>query len=364
MEKTNNRNGWIDLWRFIASMCVICMHFSDEVRAIDLWPLTTQIMPGGYLWVEFFFIVSGFFALAHVSRWPQGEAPETRIGAYMWKKYKYFLSFAVPFVVLTYISNNAWPRLDIAGWIRISLSMPTEALLLKGTNMNPYTIAGGLWFLSALMITLPVVLWLATRLSKVFKNYLVWLIPPVCYGYVIRTHFTLNSISPKEGVLRAMAGLCLGAGLFYITQALRHYTFTKRARVLLTVCEVGAILGAFALSAVDFIPADSRDIGFVELITVALGITFLGQSGTSRIKGRALTYLGKLSFPIYCWHTLVLSQIQNISVYITPVPKGLQLVLSFGLSILVAAFVLWFVEKVLPRLGKAVGTFLVEEKQG
>ena len=186
----------------------------------------------------------------------------------------------------------------------------------------------------------------------------------MCYGYVIRTHFTLNSISPKEGVLRAMAGLCLGAGLFYITQALRHYTFTKRARVLLTACEVGAILGAFALSAVDFIPADSRDIGFVELITVALGITFLGQSGTSRIKGRALTYLGKLSFPIYCWHTLVLSQIQNISVYITPVPKGLQLVLSFGLSILVAAFVLWFVEKVLPRLGKAVGTFLVEEKQG
>ena len=320
-------------------------------------------MPGAYLWVEFYFIVSGYFALAHVSRWPQGEAPEKRIGAYMWKKYKYFLSVAAPFVVLMYISNNAWPRLDIVGWIRISLSMPTEALLLKGTNMNPYSIAIALWFLSALMIALPVVLWLATRVSGAFKNYLVWLIPPVCYGYMIRTHLTLNSISPKEGVLRAMAGLCLGAGLFYITQALRRYTFTRRARVLLTVCEVGAILGAFSLSAVDFLPAESRDIGFVELITVALGIAFLGQSGTSHIKGRVLTYLGKLSFPIYCWHTLVLNQIQNVTIYITPLPKGLQLALSFGLSILVAVVVLWFVEKVLPRLGKAAGNFLIEAKQ-
>ena len=362
MEKTGSRNGWIDLWRFLASLCVICVHFNDQVRAIDLWPFTTQLMPGGYLWVEFFFIVAGYYAIAHVSRWPQGEAPERKIGAYMWKKYKFFLAVAGPYVVLEYVSNNAWAHLDIVGWIRICLSMPTEVLLLKGTNANPYSIAIAMWFLSSLLIAMPIVLLLATRFSGAFKNYLVWLLAPVCYGFVLRKHMMLGSVSPPEGFLRAMAGLCLGAGLYYITEALHRYTFTKRARVLLTVCEVGAMLGAFSLAAVDFIPADSRDMGFVQLVAVSLGITFLGQSGTSRIKSRVLTYLGKLSFPLYCWHSLVIEQVENIAMRV-PMSVAQQRIAVFVCSILVACFVLWFVEKVLPRLGKALGTFLIEAKQ-
>ena len=122
------------------------------------------------------------------------------------------------------------------------------------------------------------------------------------------------------------------------------------------------MLGAFSLAAVDFIPADSRDMGFVQLAAVSLGITFLGQSGTSRIKSRVLTYLGKLSFPLYCWHSLVIEQVENIAMRV-PMSVAQQRIAVFVCSILVACFVLWFVEKVLPRLGKALGTFLIEAKQ-
>ena len=55
----STRNGFIELCRFIFAMCIVSHHFLLLPTQSEHYPLI-----GGYIGVEFFFILSGYFLYA------------------------------------------------------------------------------------------------------------------------------------------------------------------------------------------------------------------------------------------------------------------------------------------------------------
>ena len=360
MEKPQRRNGWVDLWRFLAALCILCVHLPAGLRGAVSLPGASLLMPAGYLYVEFFFLVSGYLAAAHAERWPQQEPCEMRIGGYMAQKYRYFLCVAGPCVVLEYISNNAWAHVGFWDNVRILLGMPAEFLLLKASGINPYTLAGPLWYLSALLLALPVVLYLAVRCHDIFRAYLVWALPPVCYGWLLMTYGNFDCMAAGSCLVRAFAGLCLGAGLRYIVVHLAQYSFTGPGRALMTLWEAAAMLGTLVLAGTDLVPSPTRDLAFLLLTATALVSAFLGQSGTARLQGRAFTLLGKISFPLYCCHSLVIEQVDQLAKRIT-IPVSGQFGLILAGSLLAAVLLLWIAETLFPWLGQRLKSALIRK---
>lgn len=279
----------------------------------------------------------------------------------MVKKYQYFLCVAGPCVILEYISNNAWAHLGLLDSVRILMGMPAEFLLLKATGVNPYTLAGPLWYLSALLLVLPVVLYLAVRFRGIFHAYLVWVLPPVCYGWLLMTYGTLDRMVAGSCLVRAFAGLCLGVGLRYMAAGLARYRFTARARFLMTLWEVFAMLGTVVLAITNLITGTARDLAFVLLTATALLSSFFGQSGTAWLRGRAFTLLGKVSFPLYCCHSLIIEQVEQLAKRME-IPAGGQFALILAGSLLAAVLLLWVAESLLPRLWQCLKSALIEKE--
>ena len=82
MSKT--RNGAIDFLKFAFALLIMTFHFFIErthanVAATALFPLKVPL-PGGYIGVEFFFLVSGFL-MAQTAQARRGDTPQEGLGA-------------------------------------------------------------------------------------------------------------------------------------------------------------------------------------------------------------------------------------------------------------------------------------------
>ena len=102
VRKENQRNGWIDLCRFIAAYGVVWLHFG---RA----PIPSPFggwgaVWGGGLFVEYFFILSGYFAISHIEKQRNAieKDTEVQIGKYILKKYLHFIPYAMIAVIMQY----------------------------------------------------------------------------------------------------------------------------------------------------------------------------------------------------------------------------------------------------------------------
>ena len=84
--KKSKHNGIISLWKFIFAIVIVLFHsnsyFSPEKRLF---------MSGGYIGVEFFFIVSGFYLAKNIQN--ENKSSNNNIGLetikYIWKTHIY-----------------------------------------------------------------------------------------------------------------------------------------------------------------------------------------------------------------------------------------------------------------------------------
>lgn len=155
-EKVATSSGgrvvWIDLWRFIACLAIMNFHF----------PLLGGVrFHSGGLFVEFFFLLSGYFAIAYMKK-----APDKRGGiqGYMKRMYLKILPFVVVGVALVYFKVVVTLLPDGAAIAKRLSLFPFEILLLQCTGLYK-SIYYVLWYLSILMICLPIVMYAYKKLS-------------------------------------------------------------------------------------------------------------------------------------------------------------------------------------------------------
>ena len=202
-------------------------------------------------------------------------------------------------------------------WI---LYLPVNLFYLAGTGMMPadvpisdtvqtsYIMGGALWYICAMFVAMPVMMYLYLYLGKMIGPWLISFLPMLLYGYLIICDGTVNGWHADHGAflavdLRALAGMLAGGLIYVLSERIRRYRYTPVGTALLTLAELSLLAFVLCFACTSGFSQDGLLIGcFILLLSLMLS----GKSLTARIRLQPLIWLGTLSLPIYCIHEAVI----------------------------------------------------------
>ena len=310
------KNGFLEILRFLFAMMIFIHHSGFLASDGADYPFKTA----GFFAVEFFFILTGALAMRHI------EANRTKAEAFPMKySVDYTVSklmrvwpYAAIGIFLSYVfyfltADYSRRILDV---IFYRWNIIFELFFLPMTSVmdiSLYTYLNTpLWYLSVLLIALPLVMYLALKFRDGFVNYFMFLIPLILHGYLINKFGSIGNwgeytLFTYSGVIRGLADLMLGMCAYSLGMKAKELIADHKA--VATAAEI--ILYAFAIytfsSNVDGYTYEAAVI----FLTAAVGISISGESFTSKIGGTVPMFLGSLSLPIYCFHWPVYSFVSH-----------------------------------------------------
>lgn len=336
-ETSHARNVWIDICRLMASLVIMFFHFP-----IEGLPFRFE---SGALFVEYFFMLTGFFAVLHMEK---RECDTGCISPYMRGFYMRALPYVVVGVMFEYASRmlTAWP--DTSEMARIMSFLPFDVMLLQSTNIyhSGYHV---LWYLSITMICLPVVMYMRRRLSDVWQ-YLVIVGPLVCYGLVMQTVGTLRvNRDILDAAQRAFGGMLLGGLALVLSRRLGSRNLTKWQRAALLVMEIGFMATALLLMTKPELEKTRHDSVTVFLLFCSLVISLSQRTATAGIRQfRGSSWLAPISLSVYCLHYGVF----DLVAWSVSEPFGTTETVSCGIGTVLLSVVLVAIVK---RFQKSMG---------
>lgn len=287
----SRRNVWVDICRLVASLIIMVFHFPIPGSPVSF--------ASGALLVEFFFMLTGYFAISHLRR---RDYDTGCIVPYMKGFYLRVLPYVAVGVLLEYASEMITAYPDWGGMLRKASFLPFELLLLQSTNIyhSAYHV---LWYLSITMICLPIVMYARKRFDGIWC-YLVVMGPLLCYGLVMEVVGTLRvNKDIIDASRRAIGGMLLGGLVLILSDRLRRMELSRGKRFLLLVVEIGTLLVAGFLMTRPELEKTRHDSVTVFLLFCSLTIGLSGQTATSKIPaGRLTPWLAPVSLAIYCLH--------------------------------------------------------------
>ena len=358
-----NRNGSIEFFRFLFCLQVLLLHFYHAgfmYKEHDRLPFA-----GGAIAVEFFFILSGYlFAKSYENHLDNLREESTTLSFFKSKLKRlyphYLYSFLIYFIIFNFFI------LDI-NYKRIGenlLNSIWEILVMPMTGIGDFIYNGATWYISASLI----VFLIFHRCMKVNKDIFIKLIFPIMicliYGYLYQE---LGWLGPwktynflfRNGLIRAFAGIGLGVLLYYVVEKVKYWKPTNFMRTVFTILEVVAY--TISLLFAYLRGNDKFDFFLLLCFVIGIGMSFGNISFTNIIFGnRFVQYLGKLSFPMYLNHWLIMRLMafrfaENTSLLIVFLYLGIVIMYSVFTLKLVDLIVRLFQNKLCPCLKKQIG---------
>lgn len=305
------RNRYIELERFVASTLVLLYHLG--------------VSKGSWIFVEFFFMLTGYFTIAHIERKRETIIENTWYPvSYTWKKFTKILPYTGISILILFVYQAIEWNLSIGDFFKWLLRLPLELMMLAGSGMLPngFQIAEGihtsrimnyhLWYICSMLFVLPIVVYLLTYIKKA-KSILLTILPMFLYGILIMKDGTVDGWHDPDFAfvfcnVRAMAGILLGAAAYYFSQWWNQRQYTRLGKILLTLLEVVSFLLVSVLSYVTTLRYDALFIG---LFFVSISLSNAGVTYTVKIKNALLDFLGAISLPIYCLQMPVIEICSN-----------------------------------------------------
>jgi peptidoglycan/LPS O-acetylase OafA/YrhL len=304
--------------RALPPLMIVLFHFCDAHRYVPFASVLGPPITKGYLWVEFFFALSGFI-LVHV----YGGRP-LRYGDFLKARLArlYPLHLFTLFMMLFLMwALNALG--DAGGFVSIFQgpdppqntwpSFIANLLLVQGWNIVPgLTWNGAAWFVSVeflLCLIFPAYLWLSRgrvgRGIALIVGGVAWL---VLLSW--NSHVGLD-ITFQNGVFRGMAGFAIGVGMAMLFRAATPFAGAPewihsavQAAVLVLLC------GALYLSG----PRHSRADVFTAVAVDGLVFVLAFDKGfvARFLSTAALQKLGEWSFAIYMGQTFWMQVVRQL----------------------------------------------------
>ena len=305
------RNRAMELYRFIGAVMILCYHCYWFAFRED-----GEQFVGFYLFVEFYFILSGFFmmrsARLHVTA-EQRLDPAGATWRYILRRLGRFyphhlLSWALVAAILLFVTKTVYPiELFQTGW--------TELLLVnifgfvRGDYINIVC-----WYLSALIFVSLPLYYLILKDEDGFIKILAPLIIILCYGTLFDRKGSLaNTIvftqySAFLGYLRALADVTVGCVAFRVYEWMEDAKLPGEG-ILETLLE-----GAVMLSSALWMYRNSgRGDFFFPILFFAFVISvFRGKSLFTRVFDNAVSaWLGELSFAYFLNNLVVIYPVMH-----------------------------------------------------
>ena len=246
--------------------------------------------------VEWYFMVMGYYTCKHFTHKSiNGEVVKNSI-IYTWGKFREFLPYVFISVTIEYVYESLPLLADgIKPFLKNFYNMPFELSLLSDSIVNEPVHVVPLWFLSSVFL---VFLWFCCVMQMKDK-YMLWLIswtvPVLYYGYV----GVIGGHTYPINLFRTFAGLMVGAFVYFASTKLSmNKIVSDKLIFLLTFIECSSFL--FVIISV----FRNWQYHRLNLIAFAIGnmLIFSGITATSKIKARWMTFLGKISMPLFILH--------------------------------------------------------------
>ncbi len=336
----NKRNGIISLWKFIFAIIIVFFHgqflYADRMDSV--------FFKVGYIGVEFFFIVSGYyFAKSALKK----EYNETSKGKdtiiFVWNRIKklipyMILSFILSFAVLVVRKYEA-DELINSIW---------NLFALRVFGFNSAKILSPFWYIGVLVFVMFVTY---PSLVKHKENYILRAAPIIIllsYGVISHKYnkidlsyghwFYITNIS----IFRGFAAMNIGMIVCYITNLLKKVEYTKLFRWIITILGE-ALLITVVIGAQYSIPGQ-YDMIYVLLITISVLIISSTKTYDYRFLSNKVTnYLERLSMPIFINQMSFVHFCQLLSHKITVSEYQLSLI-AVALTIICSAIEMYIID--------------------
>lgn len=305
------KNGYIEFCRFLFCVMIVIHHSVQDFE-------TGSIFPSGFVGVYFFFFISGAMAMRHIAK-EKGEIPQKMCYAvdYTLRKIKRIFPYAACGTLIAYIWHICSIRNFSTDMLHELAILPLELFFLSMGGVMPASpelcMNAPLWYVSAVMFTLPLIIYLSLKAVDAFQHYIVWFVPILIHGWMILHMGSAHGYSETtpvgySGLLVAFSNLMFGFGIYLAAEKLADKKFGVSARILLTAAEITGIVLCFVFAVSE--PNAYTFETVIGFLAVSLTITMSGVSYTGKIHGRVFEWLGALSLPIYCVHWWTVQMVQ------------------------------------------------------
>ena len=321
----------LDSWRGICAVIVAMMHFPTSGLLAE-----SAVVRGGYLFVDYFFVLSGaVIAHGYGHKIADGASYLRFMALRLGRVYPLHVAVLALFVAFEALRLFV-PALrgDGAAPFTDGNTLPdlvSSLLLLNGVGIEDQLVWNGpSWSISSEFWTYvlfgAVVLILRERMWIAFVSAVIVSPMVLAYGAIdMDTTYAL-------GFVRCIYGFSLGAlvyGLFR-SYALRERGGTARNRFVWTALELAATV---AVGAFVSLAADNSWSFAAPLVFSAALLIFMHEGGllSRLLRMRVFLWLGTLSYGIYMFHIFVQSRMINAGTLVEKV-TGLDIVGPFELA--------------------------------
>ena len=307
-KKAVTRNGQIEFWRFVGIIMIVIGHTN---KLLDNPPLEDVFA----LWVDFFFIVTGFFTASSILKNPNPCNINT-LGSetvtYSLKKIKSFYIFFI-FAAITSIMS----KVVLYGFEEVFLNWKifgsvNDLLMIYGTGFPSMLLTVGEWYLSSMVLAIFAIYPLARKYPDLFQNVIAPLTAVFLYGIMLHNEGALSDpgtwyVIGIKGTVRAIAGISLGFAANRLVNNIKSSpVFEKKLPIaFLTAVDIFAIPFAVVLMIMGINSKYSSAVIFLLFAGVVTSLS--GKSiFTKAFSNKFCLFLGKISLPVFlCQGTII-----------------------------------------------------------
>lgn len=304
----SKRNGLIECYRFFAAISIAFYHYEY------LYVGVSDYLNLFYIWVEFFFVISGYFLAINCDKAPLGQTGWTYLIEEFKKIYPlYFVAFIFSMLstIVPITGIPTFSRFTNELWLH-----KYELLCLSGfgldSTIDTYNNGGAATFIPALFFSTLVLYYF----HKEHKHLLQAVIAPTIIigglSHILTTYGHFSVWKQYEafftmGIIRALVDMCVGILFADLVRPnlTRNPQFCRILTMILTIGLCTLVFQRHRISLTDlsiFIPYFGLLIVCLDGLCLPKRLNMLG------------CYLGRLSFPVFfipLWNTASFENIQG-----------------------------------------------------
>lgn len=299
---STSRNAELDFWKFFA-MIIIVIHHSNKIFEKE-----RIYFPHGSIYVEFFFIVSGFLMALSASKKPQGDLRSlgTETVAYIFRSIKRLMPYVVFGWIVTFISDLAYYGADKVFTKENFLGLPFSVLFLQVSGMPMTEVIETDWYLSAMFLSMAVLYPLLRYRNDLFTKLIAPILAISLYAIMINVDGHIVGYTGwyaffRKGFFRGIAGMSLGCSAFAVSRWLRGKFMYKGIPFLLSLVSIGCMVGSAVIM---YYEIDGEYQGaVVVLFYIAIAVIASRKASVNVIFQNSFSVkLGKLSMAVFLTH--------------------------------------------------------------
>lgn len=326
MQKVK-RNGKIEFMRFAFAIAIVLYHAQKHYLDINKESINLAFFCRGYIGVEFFFLVAGFFMAKSIYKKVYDQAgnqivPDNRtfnLGLetvkYTWHKVKailpwHFAAFFIMFVATVYLNQYSFRMM-----CKKILNMIPNLFFFNKIGFDFSNLNRVEWYITCMIFAIMILYPICRKYYSMF----VYVIGPVgalfLLGYIQQNFGTFTNTSRWNGIIficmiRAIAEIALGTTTFEISRVLSEKQFSYKKRMALTCLEWGglAFIILFVLSTI----STKYEIYAIFVMMMVIALILSEQVLDNAFFNNSFCYfLGKASLPIYLSQVLPLDYVRE-----------------------------------------------------